>query len=225
MKSETTKAIVLRRTNYGEADRIIQFCTPLGKRTVMARGVRKPKSKLAGGIELLSVSSVVLRHGKGSMATLVQARMDNFYGNILNDYDRLQFAYEMLQLVAKSSESIDEPGWFELLKSALESLHDKTSNFALTKAWFYLNYTKLMGDELSLWHNVDGKKIEAGKHYRYDIAQRGLAEAADGVLGENHIKILRLLQTQPLRVVGLVSGVQSFLAECANVAIKHAAIK
>ena len=59
MKSETTEAIVLRRTNYGEADRIIQFSTPLGHRSAMARGVRKSRSKLAGGVELLSLSQVV----------------------------------------------------------------------------------------------------------------------------------------------------------------------
>ena len=35
-----TKAIVLRRTDYGEADRILQLLTPSGKRSVIARGVR-----------------------------------------------------------------------------------------------------------------------------------------------------------------------------------------
>ena len=43
-----TLAIVLRRTDFGEADRIINLLTPGGKVSAMARGVRKPKSKLAG---------------------------------------------------------------------------------------------------------------------------------------------------------------------------------
>ena len=34
-----TRAIVLRRTDYGEADRILQLLTPEGKRSVIARGV------------------------------------------------------------------------------------------------------------------------------------------------------------------------------------------
>ena len=52
-ESERLRAIVLRRTNYGEADRILQLLTPKGKRSVMAKGVRRERSKLAGGIELL----------------------------------------------------------------------------------------------------------------------------------------------------------------------------
>ena len=48
-----TEAIILRRTNYGEADRVISLITPdRGKISGIAKGVRKPKSKLAGGLEL-----------------------------------------------------------------------------------------------------------------------------------------------------------------------------
>ena len=67
---ERTKAIVLRRTNYGEADRILTLLTPLGQRNAIARGVRREKSRLAGGIELFAVSDVVLHRGKGSLYTM-----------------------------------------------------------------------------------------------------------------------------------------------------------
>ena len=55
-----THAIVLRRTNYGESDRILSLLTPEGKIAVLARGVRKEKSRLAGGIELFSTDDVPL---------------------------------------------------------------------------------------------------------------------------------------------------------------------
>jgi len=74
MKTERTRAVVLRRTNYGEADRIVQLLTPVGRRSVMARGVRKEKSKLAGGIELFAVSDVVLGQGKGDLGVVTSAR-------------------------------------------------------------------------------------------------------------------------------------------------------
>ena len=67
MKAHRTRAIVLRRTNYGEADRILQLLTPDGKKSVMARGVRREKSRLAGGIELFAVSDVVIGEGKGEL--------------------------------------------------------------------------------------------------------------------------------------------------------------
>jgi DNA repair protein RecO len=54
-----TKGIVLSRRDYQEADRILSVLTPdNGKVSLIAKGVRKPKSKLAGGIELFSVSQL-----------------------------------------------------------------------------------------------------------------------------------------------------------------------
>lgn len=38
-----TRAIVLRRTNYGETDRILNLLTPEGKKSVLAKGVRREK--------------------------------------------------------------------------------------------------------------------------------------------------------------------------------------
>ena len=73
--TERVRAIVLRRTNYGEADRILQLLTPEGRRAVMARGVRREKSKLAGGIELFAVSDIVINRGKGELGILTSARM------------------------------------------------------------------------------------------------------------------------------------------------------
>lgn len=49
-EGERVRAIVLRRTDYGEADRVVQLLTTKGRRSVIAKGVRREKSKLAGGI-------------------------------------------------------------------------------------------------------------------------------------------------------------------------------
>lgn len=49
MRDVKTLAYVMRRTNYGEADRILNLITPEGKMSAIAKGVRKEKSKLAGG--------------------------------------------------------------------------------------------------------------------------------------------------------------------------------
>lgn len=75
-KFKRTKAWVLRRTNYGEADRILNLITPQRQISAVARGVRKSKSKLAGAIELFCLSDVVLVGGKnGGMATLSSASL------------------------------------------------------------------------------------------------------------------------------------------------------
>ena len=64
---ERLRAIVLRRTDYAEADRVLQLLTPKGRRSVIAKGVRRERSKLAGGIELFSLCDVVERSGRGGL--------------------------------------------------------------------------------------------------------------------------------------------------------------
>ncbi len=60
-----TEAIVIKKTKLGEADRILTFFTPeLGKVQAVAKGVRRPKSKLAGHLELLTHSTVLLVKGR-----------------------------------------------------------------------------------------------------------------------------------------------------------------
>ena len=68
MRDLKTKAIVLKRTDYGEADRILQLLTPDGKRSVIARGARKEKSKLAGGIMNVGNAKMIISRGCGNSA-------------------------------------------------------------------------------------------------------------------------------------------------------------
>lgn len=224
MKTYRTKAIVLRRTNYGEADRIVQFLTPEGRRGVMARGVRKEKSKLAGGIELFAVSDVVIGEGKGDLGVLTSAKLDHFYRHILEDYDRLQFGYQAIKLVARASEAVDEPEWFDLLQEVLAGLDVSTIHLALLKAWFYMRYASLLGHELNLELDIDGEKLVVDARYRYDSADQGLRRAENGELASEHIKLLRLIGSRPLKVLVQIGGIGALLPECLRLVEMHAAI-
>ena len=224
MKTERTKAIVLRRTDYGESDRILQLITPLGKRSAMARGVRKPRSKLAGGVELLAESEVLLRPGKGELMVLSSARMVNFYRNILADYDRLTFSYEVLKLVGRASEYIDGEDWFTLTKEVLMGLDDTKTNLALIKAWFYIHYSALMGDELSTQRDAGGELLQPDQTYRYNVGEKALVVHPAGDITANHIKLLRLLSDRPLHVARHVSGIEDFIVVVAATAHQHASI-
>lgn len=224
MKTRSTRAIVLRRTNYGEADRILQLLTPEGRTSVMARGVRREKSKLAGGIELFAISDVVLGTGKGELGILTSARLVHFYRHIMEDYDRLQFGYEVIRLVSKASDAIDEPEWFDLLAEILMALDNKTIALQLTQAWFYLRYSSLLGHQLSLDIDADGAPLSSEKTYRYDSGERGLVERPNGPLTADHIKLLRLISTRSLKILAQVGGLGAILPECLQVAREHAAL-
>ncbi|MBC7942910.1 DNA repair protein RecO [Candidatus Saccharibacteria bacterium] len=224
MNSLRTRAIVLRRTNYGEADRILQLLTPDGKRSVMARGVRREKSRLAGGIELFAVSDVVIGQGKGELGILTSARLIQFYSHIMEDYDRMQFAYSVIKFVSQASETVDEPEWYDVLHEVLMGLDVHSIPLEMIQAWFYLHYAALLGHELSLWHDSAGEKLSAEQNYRYDEAEQGLRQLAGGELGSEHIKLLRLLATRPLKTLAQIGGIESILADCLSVARQHAAV-
>lgn len=224
MKTLRTHAIILRRVNYGEADRILHLITPQGRLNVMARGVRREKSKLAGGIELFAVSDIVVGHGKGDLGVLTSARLIHFYRHILEDYDRIQFAYEALKEVGKASETLDEAAWYDTLLGVLQALNTREISLELIKVWFYLRYSALLGYELNVQRDITGEKLEAAERYRYDDTEKGYVKAQNGEIGAAHVKLLRLAAVKPLETLAQVGGIEAFLPVCLNVARRHAAI-
>jgi DNA repair protein RecO (recombination protein O) len=224
MNSLRTRAIVLRRTNYGEADRVLQLLTPEGRYSVLARSVRREKSRLAGGIELFAISDVVIAKGKGELGILTSARLIQFFRHILEDYDTLQFAYEAVKQVARASEAVDEPEWFEVLHEVLASLDDPTVSRQLIETWFYLQHAELLGHALNLRRDVSGKTLSADTRYTYDVSEQGLRESSAGDIGEAHIKLLRLASSKPLKTLAQIGGLNAILPACLLTARQHASI-
>lgn len=224
MSTVRTRAIVLRRTNYGEADRILQLLTPEGRRSVMAKGVRREKSKLAGGIELFAISDIVIHQGKGELGILTSARLIQFYRHILEDYDSMQFAYEAMKHVTRASEMVDEPEWYEVLSEVLMALDALSIPRQLTQVWFYLRYGQLLGDELNLRSDTNGQALLSSERYTYDVTEKGLRLAARGEITSDHIKFLRLASAKPIKSLAQIGGLESILADCWLVARQHAAL-
>ena len=224
MKTIKTRAIVLRRTNYGEADRILQLLTPEGRRSVMAKGVRREKSKLAGGIELFAICEVVLGEGRGDLGILTSARLIYFYNNIIKDYDRLQFGYFAIKQVTRASETVDEPEWYDMLSEVYMGLDSLTISLDLTQTWFYLKHAGLLGHQLNLEVDTTGEKLKAERTYRYDVGEQGLREVINGEITAEHIKLLRLISTRSLKILAQIGGISEILPACTLVAREHAAL-
>lgn len=222
--SERLRAIVLRRTDYAEADRVIQLLTPKGKRSVIAKGVRRERSKLAGGIELFALCDVTIRTGRGELGLLTSARLVEFYRHILENYDRMQFAYQAMKLVSVASEGIDEPEWFSVLSQTLKHLNDLGVNQQLIESWFYMHYSGLLGNELNIRTDTVGSKLDPDKKYMYDSTEKSLRISEQGDIGEDHIKLLRLIQAKPLASLMQIGGAQDVLPTVWLTARQHVAL-
>ena len=210
-----TKAIVLRRTNYGEADRILQLLTPEhGKLSVIAKGARREKSKLAGGIELFAVCDVSIVPGKGEMGTLTGARLDTFFAHILDNYERLQLGYEAIKQIIRIADTVNEPAFFELLRVTFESLNDSEINDRVIDAWFWLQLAILMGVGMNLSTDVNGMKLVEESRYNFDEAESAFVYSENGRFTTEHIKLMRILSAQQPRVAQQVRGIEELIADC-----------
>lgn len=188
-----TTGIILNRTEFGEADRIISLLTPdNGKLRLMAKGVRRAKSKLAGGIELFSVSTITFIKGRGEIGTLVSTRLIKHYGTIVRDLDRTMLGYELIKLLDKATE--DEPGieYFTLLEQAFMALDDARLNTDTIKLWFYMQLLALSGHQPDLSLDADGNKLRSPKAFQFDYDRMAFVEKAKGPFTADHIKLLRI---------------------------------
>ena len=147
-----------------------------------------------------------------------------FYRHILEDYDRLQFGYEAINLVSKASENIDEPEWYGTLSEVFMGLDVMTIPLQLTQSWFYLHYAELTGYELNLERDVTGQVLAPDKTYMYDVSEKGLRLSAQGDITAAHIKLLRIMAAKPISAIAQIGGVADILPDCWLIARQHAAI-
>jgi DNA repair protein RecO (recombination protein O) len=195
MKQLTAEAIILSRTDFGEADRILTVLTPqYGKLCVLARGVRKVKSKLAGGIELFSVSEIAFIKGRGDIDTLVSTRLVTHYGHIVEDLERTMLAYELIKQLNRITEDETEAEYFTLMQQAFAALDDSTIPLLLIQLWFSAQLLRLGGFTPNLQTDTHGEKLLPGS--RYDFSFESVCFDVSGGQGRftaDHIKLLRLL--------------------------------
>lgn len=212
-----TEAFVLKRTNYREADRILTIITPLGQKSVLARGVRKEKSKLAGAVEPFSLTEMNLHEGKGELLTLTGARCRKFYGNILKDFNRLEVASEIMKKVMRASDSVDSPEYFVITRQCLEALNNG-GDTGVILTWFYLNLAKTNGEEINLHFDMNGETLRENERYVWDSTELVLRLEPKGKIGGNEIKMLRLMLSAKLGLVLRVKEAKELVNELLFVA-------
>jgi DNA repair protein RecO (recombination protein O) len=210
-----TPAIILNRGDWREADsRVIVYTEKFGKRSLLARGTKKPASKLAGHIEPCSLADILVLNGK-NREYLGAAIIRQAYFNIKNDLNALYFAGQALAWINSIvKEAASDPALFYLLKTSLEQLN-QSSRQALDKAsgavWllsFKVRALAILGYQPELFHCLSCQEtITPGYNY-FQVKQGGLLCEKCYILQKNQflpgevltisddcIKILRFLSS------------------------------
>jgi DNA repair protein RecO (recombination protein O) len=208
MKQIITKGIILSRTDFGEADRILTLLTPdQGKLRLIAKGVRRVKSKLAGGIELFSVSDITFIRGRSDIGTLVSTRLVKHYATIVKDVGRTMAGYDIIKRLNKATEDEPEEEYFELMKQAFEVLDVPSIPLELINIWFQAQLLRLSGHTPNLSTSADGGKLSAEARYDFSFDDVSFAHRPDGSFGADDIKFLRILFSgTPPEVIAKVQG-------------------
>lgn len=191
---------VLKRTNYAEADRILNLITPQGKISAIAKGVRKEKSKLAGGIEMFTLSNYNIHLGRGEFGVITSAKMQKYHGNIIKNFTKMELAAMMLKKLSRAVENSDNSEYFEIINQCLTSL-DMSDDDGLTESWFLMRLGKAAGEEINLYRDADGEKLNPELRYFWNTGENSFMIHDNGDFGANEIKMLRLLLTADLSVV------------------------
>lgn len=115
-----TEAIVLRRKDLGEADRVLTLFTPgRGKIRVIAKGIRKPRSRKAGHLELFTCARLLLAVGR-DLDHVTQAELVDPYRPLREDLLRSAHAAYMVELLDRFTPDEEEnDALYDLLRQGL----------------------------------------------------------------------------------------------------------
>lgn len=141
-----TQAIVLSRRDFGESDRLLKLFTPdYGKISAIAKGARKPKSKVGGHIELFARSDVLIHKGR-TLDILVQAELIDPYLGLRDDLRRAAYANYAAELLDRftADEDIAQAELFALLHHSLRRIAE-AADLRLAARFYELRLLDLVG--------------------------------------------------------------------------------
>lgn len=145
MKKTQIEAIVLRLTDYGEADRIVSlFTLEQGRLSGIARGAKRSRKRFGGALESFAHLRLQMQQGTG-LATLLSADIASIFLGIRGDLDKIGSAAYACELVERlTPEAEASPRLFRLLYCYLERL-DQAPPSPSDRRFFAVNLLKILG--------------------------------------------------------------------------------
>jgi len=148
---KTTNGLVLRETNYKEADKILTVLSESeGKITVSARGTRRKGSRIAAASQLLVYSEMTLFNYKGRWS-LNEANTNELFNGLRNDIVLLSLGSYFAELLeAVTDEDQPNPQILSLGLNSLYALGTGIKSKEIIKAAFEIRLMCLAGFEPSI---------------------------------------------------------------------------
>jgi len=197
-----TEAVVLRHNDFGEADRLLTVYTPyMGKVRLLAKGIRKPKSRKAGHLETFTCTQLLVARGR-NLDLITQAETIEPYVALRRDLWRMSHAYYVGELVdGFSREQSENRPLYDLLCDVLGWIC-RSADLPLTMRFFELRLLDLVGYRPRLFHcpRCSTRLEPVTNFFSTDeggalCPRCGEAERAAMAISVGALKVMRFLQT------------------------------
>jgi DNA repair protein RecO (recombination protein O) len=204
-------AIVLKRRDMGEADRLLTVLTrDRGKLTLLAKGVRRAASRKAGHIEPFTEVDILIARGR-NFHLVTQAETVVAHRRLREDLWLSAWAYYIAELVDAFTQD-DDPHELlsDLLAETLERL-ESADDPALVARYFELHLLGYAGYQPQLFRCLECGELLTPQVNFFSLESGGVFCPAHGVnrpgtaaLPLPELKVLRFLQSRPWeQVAGL----------------------
>ncbi len=203
-----TDAIILRRQDFKEYDRLVTIFTPeQGKFTVIAKGVRKPTGRNTGHVELFTSARMLIAHGR-DLSVLNQSEMTHSFLSIREDLERAAYAHHVVELLDRFTEPEEAHiQLYSLLLETLGRIADRAADLRIVARHYELSLLALVGFQPELFDCVIG-------HEPLEPVDQFFSAFDGGAICPEHaennphvmamslpaLKVLRFMQDQPFEM-------------------------
>lgn len=151
-RSIRVEGIILRHSDFGEADRLLTIYTrEAGKVRVVAKGVRKARSRKAGHVEPFTCANLQLARGR-DLFILTQAEAREVYAALREDLVLLSYASYVIELVDRATtDEVENRPIYNLLTRTLTRLN-RGDNPHLAVRYFEMRMLDYAGFRPQLLH-------------------------------------------------------------------------
>ncbi|MDD5190387.1 MAG: DNA repair protein RecO [Dehalococcoidales bacterium] len=203
-----TSGIIIRKTKLGEADRILTVYTPeLGKFDAVAKGVRRPKSKMAGHLELLTYSQLTLARGR-SLDIITGSQTIESFLPLKNDLWLMSYGLYVIELVNQfTAIEVPDEDLFQLALTTLRQLC-QSDNRDLLLRYFEIQLLQHSGYRPQLRECVACHQVLQPVNNSFSASNGGILCPSCAArqpfahsITVNAIKVLRFIQDNSLESV------------------------
>lgn len=220
-----TEAIVIRRIDLGEADKILTLFTPRrGKLRVIAKGIRRPESHLGGNLELFVQATVLLARGR-DLDIVTQAEIVEPFKGLRTGLARIQASFYLGELLdGLAADSVPNEPCFALMHDCLAALAAGASPATVAR-YYEFRLLQQMGFGLEVTRCVACRRPLEPVDNTISFASGGVlcpdchgADPTARPISVNTLKLLRLIRQRPLSVVLTVRIPPAIAAELETIA-------